>query len=60
VAVRNVRRDAHNDMREMKDEKIVSEDEFFEGQDDLDKLTKRYVDQIDEIGQKKEAEIMEV
>lgn len=60
VAVRNVRRDAHNDMREMKDEKIVSEDEFFEGQGDLDKLTKRYVDQIDEIGHKKEAEIMEV
>jgi ribosome recycling factor len=60
VAVRNVRRDTLNDMRELKDEKIVSEDELFDGQDDLDKLTKRYIEQIDEIGRKKEAEIMEV
>lgn len=60
VAVRNVRRDAQNDLREMKDEKIINEDEFFGAQDDLDKLTKRYIDQIDEIGQRKEAEIMEV
>ncbi len=60
VAVRNVRRDAQNDLREMKDEKIINEDEFFGGQDDLDKLTKRYIDQIDEVGQRKEAEIMEV
>lgn len=60
VAVRNVRRDIQNDLREMKDEKIINEDEFFGGQDDLDKLTKRYIDQVGEVGQRKEAEIMEV
>jgi ribosome recycling factor len=60
VAVRNVRRDALNDLREMKDEKMISEDEFFPGQDSLDELTKKYVDEIERIGKKKEIEIMEV
>lgn len=60
VAVRNVRRDAQNDMREFLKEKMISEDEFHIGQDDLEELTKKYVAQIDEIGKRKEIEIMEV
>jgi ribosome recycling factor len=60
VAVRNVRRDALHDLREFKDEKMISEDEFFTGQDDLQALTDNYIHQIDEIGKKKAAEIMEV
>jgi ribosome recycling factor len=60
VAVRNVRRDALHDLREFKDEKMISEDEFFTGQDDLQELTDNYIHQIDEIGKKKVAEIMEV
>ena len=60
IAVRNVRRDALNDIREMETEKMVSEDESHRGQDDLQKLTDKYVAKIDEAGSDKEKEIMEV
>ncbi len=60
VAVRNVRRDALNDLRDFSKEKMISEDEFYTGQDDLQELTDKYVEQIDEIGKLKESEIMEV
>lgn len=60
VAVRNVRRDALNDLRDMKSESMVTEDEFFRGQDDLQELTDKFINQIDDIGKDKEAEIMEV
>jgi len=60
VAARNVRRDALNDLREMEKEKMISEDDFFRGQDDLQELTDKYIKEIDVISEKKEAEIMEV
>jgi ribosome recycling factor len=60
VAVRNVRRDTLNDLREYKDEKIISENQFFISQDDLQELTDKYTEQVDELGLRKEAEIMEV
>ncbi len=60
VAVRNVRRDVLNDFREMKTESMITEDEFFQSQDQLQELTDKYVKLIDEEGRRKEAEIMEV
>jgi ribosome recycling factor len=60
VSVRNVRRDTLNDLREMKDEKMISENQFYISQDDLQELTDKYTEQIDELGELKEAEIMEV
>ncbi len=60
VAVRNVRRDALHDFRDMKNESMISEDEYYKAQDDLQELTDKFVKQIDEIGKQKEAEIMEV
>lgn len=60
VAVRNVRRDVQHDIREMQDEKMVSEDEARQGLDNLQKLTDKYVGQIDKMGKEKDAEIMEV
>ena len=60
VAVRNVRRDILGDMREFEKESFITEDELRSGQDDLQKLTDKYVKEIDTIGKKKEAEIMEV
>lgn len=60
VGVRNVRRDTLNDLREYKDEKIISENQFFISQDDLQELTDKYTEQVDELGLRKEAEIMEV
>ena len=60
VAVRNIRRDIHNDMREFEKEKLVSEDELKRGEDDLQKLTDRFIEEIAKLGEKKETEIMEV
>jgi ribosome recycling factor len=60
IAVRNVRRDTHNDLREFEKEKVISEDERKRGEDDLQKLTDRYIEKIDEAVQRKEKEIMEV
>ena len=60
VAVRNIRRDSHNDMRDFEKEKLISEDELKRGEEDLQKLTDRFIEEVSEHGQKKEAEIMEV
>ena len=60
IAVRNIRRDAHNDMRDFEKEKLISEDDLERGEQDLQKLTDRLVEEVGEQGRKKEAEIMEV
>lgn len=60
VAARNVRRDALHDLRELKNESMITEDEFHRSQEQLQELTDKYVKEIDEIGSQKEAEIMEV
>jgi ribosome recycling factor len=60
VAVRNIRRDSHNDMRDFEKGKLISEDELKRGEEDLQKLTDKFVDEIAALGKTKEAEIMEV
>jgi len=60
VAIRNIRRDAHNDMRDFEKEKLISEDELERGEEALQKLTDRFVEEVGEMGKKKETEIMEV
>ena len=60
IAIRNIRRDAHNDMRDFEKEKLISEDDLERGEADLQKLTDRFVEEIAAHGKNKEAEIMEV
>jgi ribosome recycling factor len=60
IAVRNVRRGAIDDLREMEKEKIISEDENKRAQDEMQKLTDKYIREVDDAGKRKEAEIMEV
>jgi ribosome recycling factor len=60
IALRNIRRDALEDMREFENEKLISEDDNKRGQDELQKLTDKYVTMIDEAGTHKENEIMEI
>lgn len=60
IAIRNVRRDTHNDLREFEREKIISEDELRRGESDLQDLTDRYIDLINDQGRRKEAEVLEV
>ncbi len=60
VAVRNVRRDIIRDLREFEQEKLISEDELSEGEEEVQKLTDKFGEQIEEIGRRKEKEVMEV
>ena len=60
IAVRNIRRDSHNDMRDFEKEKLISEDDLANGEEDLQKLTDKFIEEIGEHGKKKETEIMEV
>jgi len=60
VAIRNIRRDVHNDLRDFEKEKLISEDDLERGEDQLQKLTDRYVEEVNKRGQAKEKEIMEV
>jgi len=60
VAIRNIRRDTLNDLRDMLEEKMISENQFYISQDDLQTLTDKYSENIDVVGKKKEIEIMEV
>jgi ribosome recycling factor len=60
VAVRNVRRAAHDDLREFEKEKMISEDDLKRGETELQKLTDKYVEKVEELGQRKEAEIKEI
>lgn len=60
VSVRNVRRDLMKDLREFENEKMISEDDLKKGEEELQKLTDKMVALIEEIGKRKEKEIMEV
>jgi len=60
ISVRNIRRDAHNDLRDFEKEKLISEDDLERGEEDLQKLTDKYIEEIAAQGKTKEAEIMEV
>ena len=60
VATRNVRRDAHEMLRDLHREKEISEDEERGAQDELQKLTDHFVQRAGEIGVEKEQELMEV
>lgn len=60
VAVRNVRRDAHEDAKKLEKEKKLSEDELKRAQDRLQKLTDRFIQETERVGAAKEAEVMEV
>lgn len=60
IAVRNIRRDANNDLKELLKEKEISEDDERRGQDIIQKLTDKHVEEIDEIFSVKEQELMEV
>lgn len=60
VAIRNVRRSAIDDLREMEREKMISENERDRAIERVQELTDKYIEQTEEIGKRKEAEVMEV
>jgi len=58
VSLRNIRREAMNDLREFEKEKLIPEDALYRGKDKLQDLTDRYTDQMDEINSRKQQEIL--
>ncbi len=60
VAVRNVRRDVLNDVKELLKEKLVTQDEEHRAQDEIQKLTDKYVAEIEQVLVEKEKEVMQV
>lgn len=60
VAVRNIRRDANEELKEMQKENLLTEDDLRQGEGEVQKLTDQYVGKVDERVKGKEADIMEV
>ncbi len=60
VAVRNIRRDAISDLRDLEKEKMISEDEYHRLVEKVDDMTKDHIEKINELGEKKEQEILEI
>ena len=60
IAIRNVRRDINKEIREYEEAKLLSEDDRENGEGEIQKLTDKYIKEVDSVGEKKTKEIMEV
>ncbi len=60
IAIRNVRRDANDELKKMEKEKLITKDEHKQAHDEIQKITDKHVKRVDEILVHKEEEIMEV
>lgn len=60
VAIRNVRRDANDGFKGLEKKKEITEDEVKGGENKIQKLTDQFVAKADELGKKKEEELMQV
>ena len=60
VAVRNIRRDANGDLKELEKEKEISKDDLKRSEESVQKLTDAAIKAIDEVLAKKETDLMEV
>lgn len=60
VAIRNVRRDANDHLKDMEKKHDITEDDSKKGQEDIQKLTDKYIKDVDQIMNHKEQEILEV
>jgi ribosome recycling factor len=60
VAIRNIRRDANGDIKDLVKEKEASEDEARRAEDDIQKLTDKYIEDVDALLEEKEKDLMEI
>lgn len=60
VAIRNIRRDANSDFKDLLKEKEISEDDERRAQEQIQQLTDKYVNEVDKVLAVKEAELMEI
>lgn len=60
VSIRNIRRDSMEHLKKVEKDKEISQDQFKRASDQLQKLTDLYIEKVNQVGQKKEAEILEI
>jgi len=60
VAIRNIRRDANNHLKDLVKKKEISEDDEKRGEDRVQKLTNSYIDEVEKLLTVKESELMEI
>lgn len=60
IAIRNIRRDAISDIKDLQKEKMIGEDEERRAEEDIQSITDKYVAEIDEVLAEKESELMEI
>lgn len=60
IAVRNARRDANSDLKELQKEKEITEDDQRRGEDQIQKLTDKFVAEVDKLLEQKESDLMAI
>jgi len=60
IAIRNIRRDANDMLKDLKNEKDITEDELYRSQEEVQKVTDEFISKVDEICAAKEKEILEI
>ncbi|MCP4649116.1 MAG: ribosome recycling factor [PVC group bacterium] len=60
ISIRGVRREANEQIKQEEKKSSITEDESFKAQEDVQKLTDKYIKQLEDFSKKKESEIMEV
>lgn len=60
VGIRNIRRDSNDDLKSLEKSKDITEDESKKAQEDVQKATDRYINEVDKVLANKEQEIMEI
>jgi ribosome recycling factor len=60
VAIRNIRRDANQELKELVKEKVISEDDERRGQEIIQNLTDQHIKKVDEVLAEKEKDLMEI
>lgn len=60
VAIRNIRRDANNELKKLLKDKAISEDDERRAQDEIQKMTDKFIAEVDKILAAKESELMEI
>lgn len=60
IAIRNIRRDTNEMLKELKQEKEISEDDLYRFQDEVQKITDDFISRVDEVYGDKEKEILEI
>ena len=60
VSIRNIRRDSIQDLKDFLNEKMISEDDFHKGQNDIQQITDQMIGNIESIGGEKQKELMTI